>query len=283
VSSARRSPVTLILLFVVPFLAAAMGTFLFRTNQLEASTPTELVQTSTETTVASETIPPLSVETTDVSVETTTTVAPIVTTTEPPIDTTTLAPTTIEAPPPQAPDAPISTEGAVLAPVTDRRILESDKGCMSLARSAESVIRGCDITGAGGLDIAWVSADEGVDILTHSSENAADEWNVVLRSSSPSSRAPVFGDVTGDGEIDIVVGFRPETALGVDVVEIRNSTAEVTLHLSLANGRAVVGDGQLRAWSELEGGAFARWTYTGGGDNWQGKSAIDTDPPSGQL
>ncbi len=280
-SSARRSPVTLILLFVVPFLAAAMATFLFRTNQLSASTPTEFVQTATETTAPRDTTP-LSVETTAV-VESTTTAAPVATTTEAPIETTTLPASTTEAPPPQAPDAPISTEGAVLGSVTDRRILEPEKGCASLARSTESVVRGCDISGARGLDIAWVSADEGVDILTHSSENAADEWNVVLRSSGAPSRNPLFADVTGDGELDIVVGFRPETSLGVDIVEIRNSTAEVTLHLSLVNGRVVVGDGQLRAWSELESGAFARWTYTGGADNWQGQSEIDTDPPSGQL
>jgi hypothetical protein len=281
VSSARRSPVTLILLFVVPFVAAAMVAFLFRTNQLEASTPTELIQTSTETTIPAETIPPLSVETTEITVAPATTI--VVTTTAPPAETTTLPPTTTEAPPPEVPDAPISTEGAVLAPVTDKRILEADKGCASLSRSNDSVVRGCETGGANGLDIAWVSADEGVDILTHSSENAADEWNVVLRSATPASRPPVFTDVTGDGEIDIVVGYRPESSLGVDVVEIRNGTAEVTLHLSLANGRAIVGDGRLQAWSELEGGAFARWTYSGGGDRWQGKSAIDNDPPSGQF
>jgi hypothetical protein len=281
VSSARRSPVTLILLFVVPFLATAIGTFVFRTNQLEASTPTEVIQTATETTAPAETIPTLSVDTTETTAAPTSTETPV--TEPPPIETTTLAPTTTEAPAPKAPDAPVSREGAVLASVTDKRLLEADKGCASLARTNESVVRGCDTSGASGLDIAWVSADEGVDILTHSSENAADEWNVVLRSSTPSSRPPVFADVTGDGEIDIVVGYRPETSLGVDVVEIRNGTAEVTLHLNLANGRAIVGDGKLQAWSELEGGSFARWTYTGGGDSWQGKSTIDNDPPSGQL
>jgi hypothetical protein len=285
VSSARRSPVTLILLFIVPFLAAAMGAFVFRTNQLEASTSTDLIATVSETTVPTETTAPLSVETTGIPVVETTAAA----TTEAPIETTTpptaapTIPTTTEAPKPVAPDAPVSKDGAVLAPVADKRLLEADRGCASLSRTNESVVRGCEIAGASGLDIAWVSSDEGVDVLTHSSENAADEWNVVLRSSTSASRTPLFADVTGDGELDIVVGYRPEGSLGVDVVEIRNSTAEVTLHLSLANGRVVLGEGQLRAWSELDDGSFARWTYTGGGDSWQGASAIDNDPPSGQL
>jgi hypothetical protein len=257
-----------------------MGAFVFRTNQLEASTPTDLVETVSETAVPAETTAPLSVETTGVPVVETT-AAPI--TTEAPIETSTAAPTTTEAPKPIAPDAPVSTEGAILAPVADKRLLDADKGCASLSRTNDSVVRACDIAGASGLDVAWVSSDEGVDVLTHSSENAADEWNVVLRSSTPASRAPVFADVTGDGEIDIVVGYRPESSLGVDVVEVLNSTAEVTLHLSLPNGRVVLRDGQLRAWSELEDGSFARWTYSGGGGNWQAASAIDNDPPSGQL
>jgi hypothetical protein len=273
VSSARRSPVTLLLLFVVPFAVAAVGAFVLRTNQLEASAPTDPVVV-VETSVPVETIPALTVETTAVA-ETT-----VAATTEAPVETTT---TSTEAPVPVAPDAPISTEGALLRPLdnADRRLFDPAADCASLSRDG-SALRACEISAAGGIEIAWVSMDEGVDVLTRRPDEGPDVWTVVLRSSASSSRSPVFADVTGDGEADLVVGWRSDGVLAADVVEVRSGAPSVTLHLSLLDGRIAIGDGQLDAWSKLDDG-FARWTYSGGGDSWEATSALDNDPPSGQL
>lgn len=262
----------LVALFIVPFALAATGAFVFRTNQLDATSPTEVVTSSTETTAPVETTAPLTVET-SAPIETTTT-------TEAPVETT----TTTTVPVPVVPDAPITTEGALLRPIdtSDRRLFDANVGCASLARDA-STVRACDLTITNSVEVAWVSMDEGVDILAHRLDEGPDVWTVVLRSSASASKSPIVADVTGDGENDIVVGWRSDGALATDVVEVVNQSPVVSLHLSLIDGRVTVGDGRLDAWNRLGAGTYAHWGYTGGADNWEGISELDENPPAGQL
>lgn len=256
----------------MPFVFAAVGAFVIRTNQLDASAPTELVVTAAETTASAETTAPLTVETT-APVESTTTSS------EAPVETT----TTTE-PEPVVPDAPVTTGGALLRPIetSDRRLFDAGVGCTSLARDGASV-RGCDITTTNSVEVAWVSMDEGVDILAHRLDEGPDVWTVVLRSSASASRSPIVVDVTGDGENDIVVGWRSDGALAANVVEVVDDSPTVSLHLSLADGRVSVGDGRLDAWSRLDDGNYAHWGYTGGAGNWETTAEFDNDPPSGEL
>ena len=270
--SSRRSPIALAALFVVPFVIAAIGAFLIRTNQLEATSPTEPIATPVETTAPAETTAPLTVESTAPVETTTSTEAPIQTT------TTTTEPVSV------APDAPISTDGAVLRSIdtSDRRLFDAGVGCASLARDA-STVRACDITTTNSVEVAWVSMNEGVDILAHRLDEGPDVWTVVLRSSASASKPPIVADVTGDGENDIVVGWRSEGALATDVVEVVDQSPVVSLHLSLVDGRVTVGDGRLDAWSRIDRGGYAHWGYTGGAERWEAVSELDNDPPSGEL
>jgi hypothetical protein len=271
----------LVPLFGVPFVAAGLGAYNYRTNQL-ASAPTEAVAV-VDTTIASETtVPettvPLAVDTAEtIPVETDppTTVKVTVPPTTAPPDTT-----------PVVPAAPVSTSGAFLHGIDtgDRAQFDPAVGCGSLVRPG-ATLRGCNIGSSGGANVAWVSMNEGVDILI-SPPDQPDIWNVVLRSESAPSREPLFTDVTGDGESDFVVGWRgDDRTLNIDVVEVSGGTPQVTLHLTLADGRVSGGDGRLDVWKKLAGSdnAYANWSYTGGGGAWETSKRLETDPPGGQL
>lgn len=269
-------------LFVVPFALAAVGAFGVRTWQQSATTDTGA---TSEVVVVETTVPP----TVPLVVETTTTVpsstppTEVVTTTTPP---ETQAPVKVPLP-----AAPKTADGALLTALSDadRRLYE-DGNCDTLARPGTTA-RSCDITSSNGLDIAWVSMDEGLDVLVHVGSDGPDVWNVVLRSNKVVSRAPLFSDVSGDGEVELVAGWRPgDGTLNVDVVQFDGVTGSVTLHVAALDGRVSAGDGQLDVWSGLVASgadpgqlsSYVHWAYSNG-PRWRVKASRDESPPSGQL
>ncbi len=224
-----------------------------------------------------------------------TSVAPDTTiTTEPPADTTT--PTT-KKPKPTVPAArskpPLSTDGAFLVPPgsPESRQLDQANQCPSLARTNSAEL--CDIVAIGGNVFAWVfeAGGEGVDLLSQDAD-LPDIWHVELRANGLPTQTPRFADVTGDGQPEIVLGWRDDNdTLNVDIVEARGRSLVVTLHLPLLNGRLSAGGGSLDAWNGVpqEGDAegnpssFDRWSYAKKNGQWVASAERDDNPPAGQL
>ncbi len=286
---ARRSPLPLyVALFAMPFAIAAIGAFGVRSWQNAAGNDT--VAPTEAVVVVATTVPstvPLTIDTVPVTEATT---AP----TEAP-DTTSVP----ETDPPQQvrlPRPPTSGDGAFLRRMSDadRRLYEEASSCNSLARPGTTA-RGCDITTSAGLDVAWVSMAEGLDVLTHTEADGPDVWNVVLRSNTSPSRSPVFADVSGSGEVALLAGWRSgDGTLAVDVVEFDAATftsPTVSLHLEMLDGRVHAGDGRIDAWSGVvvSGGdpaqpsTYAHWTFEDGGPDWTTSTSRDDTPPAGQL
>lgn len=244
---------------VLLFAGSFGGAYAFRQRQLDTpATPTEL-QPPVETTAVADTTTPLAVDSSIAE----TTVAPVETTAAP--ETTTEAPPTTVAPR----ELVLTTDGAAFAGATGRALWDDSVGCDSIAtRSATA--SACDRFTLGGVNIAWV-IDGGGGATVLQNDPGVDEpgtWNVALETSATPSRPPLVVDVTGDGQADLVFGFRSDSALGVDVVEVRDGSPGLVLHLALPGGRATAGDGQLDVWQQDASGVFEHWTVRRDGGRW---------------
>ena len=272
--ASRRSPFAFVALFVVPFGLSAGAAYTVRSGSSgEPVVATQTIDSTVDTAAPTETTAPLTLETAATVVETT--VAPV---------SETEAPTT-KPPTSNLPEAPITSEGALLRKLDDqeRRLFDAATGCDSLG-PASSVVRDCETAPSSGNEVGWVSMDDGVDVIVRSADDGPDVWTVVLRANAASSRPPLLVDVTGDGELDLLVGWRSsDRVLGVDVVEFASGSADVTLHLSLIDGRVSAGDGSLEAFTQIADASYVRWRYTGGVGKWTAKTKAVTDPPGGQL
>jgi hypothetical protein len=250
------------------------GAYAFRQRQLDTSAKPIDLQPPVETTAVPDTTPPLVVD------------SSIADTTVPPVETT-AAPETTSAPPTTvAPkDLVLTTDGALFGAGTDRRLWDDAVGCDSIATRSDAA-SACDRFSLGGVNIAWlIDANGGATVLQN--DPGSDEpgtWNVELDTSSTPSRAPLVTDVTGDGQAELVFGFRTDTSLAVDVVEIRDGNAGVVLHLDLPNGRATAGDGQLDVWQRGNGDGFEHWTIRRDGGRWT-KDGFErtSSPPAGNF
>ena len=148
----------------------------------------------------------------------------------------------------------ISGAGALLRSASDPepRVWVASTGCSSLLTSGAAT--GCERLSSGGVEVAWVVyADGGVDVLERDpAVDPADQWSLALRSGAPPVAAPKVVDLTGDGQPEIVVGWRDASGtLSLDVVEVRDGHPGVRLHLSLPFGRSVAVEGQLDGWIGL--------------------------------
>ena len=109
-------------------------------------------------------------------------------------------------------------------------------------------------------------------------------WNVELETGSTPTRRPLVTDVTGDGQPELLFGFRSDSSLMVDIVEIRDGNAGVVLHLDLPAGRVSAGDGQIDVWQKNDAGSFEHWTVTRNSGRWT-KDGFErtTSAPAGNL
>ena len=207
------------------------------------------------------------------------------------------APAATKRPPATTPPVrsvpPLTTDGAVLgAPGSpEPRQFNPDDSCSSLARTGSAEL--CDIVSIGDATFAWVfeGGGEGVDLLALDPD-LSDVYRVQLRSNRLPTQTPRFVDVTGDGQPEIVLGWRDdESLLDVDIVEIRGRSLVVTLHLRLVDGRLSAGGGSLDAWNGVRQTgddpanptSFDRWTYSKEGGRWVVTAERDDNPPTGQL
>lgn len=284
----RSSAPILVSALVLSLGIGTAGSYAFRQSQLSEAAQDSVVVSIADTTEVAADLTLLSVDST-VAVETT---VEVVETTQPPI---TEPPTTVPANKART-EPQMTTNGAQLRPIsgTDRRLFDEAAGCTSLLAPGSAGPAECDRLEIGGIRVAWVTdAAGGIDILQ--SDPATDEentWNVQLRAVTSPERPPRITDVTGDGQAELVIGWRNETGeLLVDIVEIRESNAVVSLHLNLVGGRITVGDGGIEAWngvptegdSPADPSSFDRWTYRKDGGRWVSSAVRDDEPPSSQI
>ncbi len=234
------------------------GAYVFRERQLDETIVAVDSGPATETTTPAETTTPLAVDST-IPVDTTT---PSETTSPP---ETTKAPVTTVAPS----ELSLSTDGTLFQAASDRALWDDAVGCDSIATQSGAA-GDCDRLSIGGVNIAWVlDAGGGATVLQN--DPGVDEpgtWNVELETGSTPSRRPLVTDVTGDGQPELLFGFRSDSSLTVDIVEIRDGNAGVVLHLDLPGGRVSAGDGQLDVWQQSEAGSFEHWTVTRNSGRW---------------
>jgi hypothetical protein len=281
----RHSTIAAFTTFVLMFAFGFAGSYaVVKQKSQSATTVADTVELTVDTTVADSTIP-LGLDSTLAD----TTVA----------DTTEAPPETIAstAPKPTVPAArgepPVSTDGAILsAPDSpEPRQLNPDDTCNSLARTGSSDL--CDTVTLGDAKFAWVfeGGGEGVDLLAGDAD-LADVYTVQLRATALPAQAPRVVDVTGDGQPELVLGWRGEDGLlNVDIVEARGRSLVVTLHVELVDGRVSAGGGSLDVWNGVpqpgddpsNPSSFDRWTYEKRSGRWVATAERDDNPPSGQI
>ena len=272
--SSTRSRIAFAALLLLLFGFAFGGSYVFRQRQLDETVVSIDSAPATDTTTPPETTPPpLAVDSTT-PVDTT---APIETTSPP----ETSAPVTTR--PPQS--LSLSTDGTLFEAAGDRALWDDAVGCDSIATQTGAA-SDCDRLSIGGVNIAWVlDAGGGATVLQN--DPGIDEpgtWNVELETGSTPTRRPLVTDVTGDGQPELLFGFRSDSSLMVDIVEIRDGNAGVVLHLDLPAGRVSAGDGQIDVWQKNLPGSFEHWTVTRNSGRWT-KDGFErtTSAPAGNL
>lgn len=261
---------TLLVLFGLAF----GGAYVVRARQLDTKT-VALDTVVAESTSAAETTVPLAVDST-LPAETTaipeTTAAP----------ETTEAPTTTAAP---VADLNLTTDGSAFGRGSGKAVWDDTIGCDSIATRA-GVASDCDRLTIGGVGVAWViDALGGATVLANDpGVDDANAWSVELDTAATPTKRPLVVDVTGDGEAEMLFGFRSSTNLAVDVIEVRDGTPGVALHLDLPGGRITAGDGVLDVWQAAAGGGFDHWTISRTDGRWTKDGYERTDSaPTGSL
>ena len=255
--SSTRSRIAFAALLFLLFGFAFGGSYVFRQRQLDETIVSVDSGPAADTTTPPETTTPLAVDSTiplDATVPTETTSPP-----------ETSAPVTTR--PPQ--DLSLSTDGTLFQAASDRSLWDDAVGCDSIATQTGAA-SDCDRLSIGGVNIAWVlDAGGGATVLQN--DPGIDEpgtWNVELETGSTPTRRPLVTDVTGDGQPELLFGFRSDSSLIVDIVEIRDGNAGVVLHLDLPAGRVSAGDGQIDVWQKNDAGSFEHWTVTRNSGRW---------------
>ena len=272
--SSTRSRIAFAAVLCLLFGFAFGGAYVFRQRQLDETVVSVDSGPPTDTTTPPVTTTPLVVDST-IPVETTT-----------PVDTT-LPPESTDAPvttrPPR--ELSLSTDGTAFEAASARALWDDAVGCDSIATQTGAA-SDCDRLSIGGVNIAWVlDAGGGATVLQN--DPGVDEpgtWNVELETRSTPTRRPLITDVTGDGQPELLFGFRSDSSLTVDIVEIREGNAGVVLHLDLPAGRVSAGDGQIDVWQKNDAGSFEHWTVTRNSGRWTKDGFEQTSSaPTGNL
>jgi hypothetical protein len=285
--TSRTFTLTAITTFALTFALGFGGAFMVRqrtsdtvrTVAIDTVGPTSVADTVADTTTALALDSTLAPDTTSVTTE--------------PASTTTTTRRPKPTVPPRRSTPPLNGEGAVLtAPDSpEPHQLNPDDQCASLASSGAADL--CDVVTVGDREYAWVfeGGGQGVSVLT-GDPDLPEVFRVGLRSGALPSQKPRFVDVTGDGQPEIVLGWRGDDGvLQVDVVEILKGSLAVTLHLRLVDGRLSAGGGSLDAWDGIpqpgddtsSPTSFDRWSYTQENGKWVATVERDDSPPTGQL
>jgi hypothetical protein len=242
-----------------------------RTGQTElVLNPVDTTLAVIETTVAPLEVPTTVVDTSVVDSAPDTTQAPPPETTEPPPPPETTAP-------PRPPDLALSRGGAFLeAPGNAARyLLSPDDECNSLSTTGAAIACGRFVS--RGVPAYWVRDSDGsVRVIVRDfATEGEDAWTVALETSDAGlSDSPSVADVSGDGEADLILGWRDGDDLAIDVVELVDGQPAVTLHLDLPPGSKVrVSGGEILVWRSVGDGQLAQYSVSGGSGAWRVSSS----------
>jgi hypothetical protein len=279
-TASRRSRLAFASLLAVLFVASVGGAYLFRKRQLDRADVPVSVPVVAETVVETTAAPTTEALALDTIVIDETTIA--ADTTAPPAETTAAPPETTAAPS-EARELSLTTDGALLTSSSGRFLWDESVGCDSIAQTGST--SGCDRLAVGGVNIAWVLEGGGGATILQSDPGVDVDgtWNVQLSTTTSPTRKPLVADVTGDGEPELLFGYRNGEDLSVDIVEIREGSAGVALHLELPGGRLSAGDGSIEVWQRGDTG-FEHWTVERDGGRWV-KNGLDRSDsaPEGDL
>lgn len=274
-ASRARSRIGFAAFTLVLFAGSFAGAYALRQRQNETVTALPIdTSVASETTVVADTTTPLVV---DSSVAETT--IPVDTAVE---SETSAAPATSPLKPKF--DLPLTTDGSAFRTSSERALWDDTLGCDSLA-NPNSTAKDCDRLNIADMGVAWVldAAGGATVFVSDPSVDEAGTWNARLATDRSPSGRPVVTDVTGDGQPELVFGFRTDTRLAIDVVELRNGSPSVVLHLNLVGGRVSAGDGQLDVWQGMAG-SFEHWSIIRQDGRWT-KDGFERTPsaPAGDL
>jgi hypothetical protein len=265
--------------FVVFGVCTALGLGIGSALGSRETGPSELVLQPVETSVVS--------ETTAVPLEVPTSIDPSTVDSSLPEDsvpdsapetTEALPPETTQPPPettqvPKPPELSLSRGGAFFEPPGNaaRFLLNQDDECNSLTVSGSAI--SCQRFVSRGVAAYWVrDSDGGLSVVVRDTTvEGEDAWAVALETTdSGLSDSPSVADVSGDGEADLIVGWREGDDLAVDVVELVDGQPAVTLHLELPAGSKVrVSGGELLVWRSVGDGQLAQYSVSGGSGAWR--------------
>jgi hypothetical protein len=239
-----------------------------RRSQPATLPPLVLGDGSTETVVVTDPPAPSSTLDLPTTVEVDTTLAP---------ETTVAAPETTQPPPetrPPSMELSLGTDGLMLNGSGEERLVDNALGCDGYTQSAApGSARTCEEFTVGDQRLVWL--DSGVsdqfELLLPVPSSDANLWTVVLTAPADGGNAPVRADVTGDGKAELLFSRRADDdTLRVDVVEVRDGDASVTLHLDLARGRARYDDARLSVWvASPQDGKFGFIRVSRGDSGWR--------------
>jgi hypothetical protein len=259
-----------LLIFVIAIGLGVGGGFAFRRSQPAPLPPMALDNPATETIPSTE--PP---DSSRLELPTTieTSLAPE--TTQPPPETTQPPPPVTE---PAAPplEVTLETDGALVSPSGEERLVNLELGCDGYTqRSEPGSSRSCDEITVGDTPVVWLdAADTGqMELLVRQPDAEGELWQVALTGPADGGKAPVRADITGDGRGELLLSRRTAAdELVIDVISVSESSAAVTLHLTLPRGRARYEGGRLSVWAAgTVDGKLALIDITPLGDGWQQK------------
>jgi hypothetical protein len=178
----------------------------------------------------------------------------------PPSDST-LPPETVppETQPKPVANLELSTGGSTFRQAGGSRIVDGALGCDGYsATAAVGSTESCERFDVGGTTVVWLRNIGGDDeLMVQTDSDAGDEWNVAY-SVAAGGKLPKVVDVTGDGQPELVYSRRDDArTLELDVFQVSSGSADLTLHLTLPEGKARADDGVLNVWlANGDGGEF---------------------------
>jgi hypothetical protein len=189
-----------------------------------------------------------------------------------PVDST-LPPETVppETQPKPVANLELSSSGSAFRQGGGSRIVDGALGCDGY--SATAVVgstSSCDRLDVGGTTVVWLQNVDGDDeLMVQTAAETGDEWNVAYTVAG-GGKLPKVVDVTGDGQPELVYSRRDESrTLELDVFTVSSGSANLTLHLTLPEGKARADNGVLNVWlANGDGGEFLH-VVLDGSSGWQ--------------
>lgn len=218
-----------------------------------------------------------------------------------PVTTGVPVPNATEAPPPTAPPsatpaAPrtatgaaagagggtvVMAEGATLkrSPSGAVRTVDKAKGCTSAGAGDGWKIEDCGALRTSGTVLLWLIESKGkASRALVLKEQTSGRWLVVLSAAdvdgSTFAKIGVRGeDVSGDGQPELVFGFRRKDAASTLSMDVVDASPAVVAHRDLAKGAVRLAKGEITTWAAAADGSYDQVAITYAAGAWRAGAA----------